>query len=240
MSSITWIKIKTNIFDDEKIKLIDALPERDAIFVIWIKLLTLAGKINDSGQVYLSENLPYNAEMFSTIFNRPISIIRMALDTFESFKMIERNNDFIGICNWEKHQNIDELNKIRESTKNRVAKYREKKKLGQCNVTVTKSNAVDKNRIDKKREEKKERKTFTPPTLEEVKKYCSERKNTVDPQKWHDHYTSNGWLVGRNKMKDWKAAVRTWERSNYNSHKPEQPARPRANSVSLEDYKRED
>ena len=55
---------------------------------------------------------------------------------------------------------------------------------------------------------------FKPPTIEEVKAYCLERKNTVDPNKWHDHYTSNGWMVGKNKMKDWKAAVRTWERNS--------------------------
>lgn len=52
---------------------------------------------------------------------------------------------------------------------------------------------------------------FTPPTFEEVKCYCSERNKNVNPQKWHDHYTSNGWMVGKTKMQDWKAAVRTWE-----------------------------
>lgn len=58
-------------------------------------------------------------------------------------------------------------------------------------------------------------KRFTPPTIEEVKKYCLERKNSVDATKWHDHYTSNGWMVGKNKMKDWKAAVRTWEKNDF-------------------------
>lgn len=50
------------------------------------------------------------------------------------------------------------------------------------------------------------------PTLEEVKAYCKERGNKVDPERWFDYYTSNGWKVGKNPMKDWKAAVRTWER----------------------------
>ena len=54
------------------------------------------------------------------------------------------------------------------------------------------------------------------PTLEEVSAYCRERRNTVDPQRWYDHYSSNGWRVGKNPMKDWKAAVRTWERSEIN------------------------
>ena len=56
------------------------------------------------------------------------------------------------------------------------------------------------------------RSKFSPPTIEEVRAYCSERKNGVDPQRFIDHYTANGWKVGKNSMKDWKAAVRTWER----------------------------
>ncbi len=55
---------------------------------------------------------------------------------------------------------------------------------------------------------------FTPPTLQEVSEYCKTRGNTVDPIKWHAHYTANGWRVGKNKMQDWKAAVVTWERGN--------------------------
>ena len=53
---------------------------------------------------------------------------------------------------------------------------------------------------------------FTPPSLEEVKAYCEERRNKVDPEKWFDHYSANGWKVGKNPMKDWKASVRYWER----------------------------
>ena len=70
------------------------------------------------------------------------------------------------------------------------------------------------------------RKHFIPPTLEEVQAYCFERNNNVDAERFINHYTSNGWLVGKNKMKDWKAAVRTWERSDYNraSGKPKQQA----------------
>jgi len=55
---------------------------------------------------------------------------------------------------------------------------------------------------------------FTPPTLEEVAEYCKQRNNSVDPQKWYDFYSAKGWMIGKNKMKDWKAAVRTWEKSN--------------------------
>lgn len=70
----------------------------------------------------------------------------------------------------------------------------------------------DRDRLDNK----PKRKRFSPPTLEEVKAYCDERKNRVDPQRFIDYYESNGWKVGKNPMKDWKAAVRTWEKNNYN------------------------
>lgn len=63
-------------------------------------------------------------------------------------------------------------------------------------------------------------KRFTPPTVEQVAEYCRERGNTVDAQRFVDHYTSNGWMVGRTKMKDWKAAVRTWEGKQYGNSRP--------------------
>ena len=62
-------------------------------------------------------------------------------------------------------------------------------------------------------------KRFIPPTLEEVKAYCKERNNTVDAERFIDYYTANGWLVGKNKMKDWRAAVRTWERNSFGKAK---------------------
>jgi hypothetical protein len=72
-------------------------------------------------------------------------------------------------------------------------------------------------RVEKSREEKNKSKSvaFAPPSLTEVSAYCKERGNKVDPQKWMDHYSSNGWRVGRNPMRDWRAAVRTWERSEF-------------------------
>lgn len=86
----------------------------------------------------------------------------------------------------------------------------------------TDKNSIDKNSIDKnslEEDSKAPRKRFAPPTLEDVQAYCSERKNTVDPQRWFDYYSSNGWRVGKNPMRDWKAAVRTWERNEFGGKK---------------------
>ena len=84
-------------------------------------------------------------------------------------------------------------------------------------------NNIDNNIAEKIVEDKEpKRKRFVPPTLDEVKAYCQERQNGVDAERFIDYYTSNGWLVGKNKMKDWKAAVRTWERNGYSGQKQPQ------------------
>lgn len=149
MSEIKWIKITTDIFDDEKICLIDALPDHDAILVIWFKILALAGKHNRNGLLMMSDKVYYTDEMLATIFRRPLNTVRMALGVFEQFGMVEIIDGVITLPNWEKHQNIDGMEKIKEQTRNRVARHREKQKnlaLGNVtgNVTVTHGNALDK------------------------------------------------------------------------------------------------
>lgn len=153
-SEIKWIKIVTDIFDDEKILLIESLPEADTIIVVWFKLLTLAGKQNYSGVLMMNDRVHYTDEMLSTLFRRPLNTVRAALQTFEQFGMIEIINNAITIPNWEKHQSVESMEKAREQARKRVAKYREKQKQlansnVTCNVTVTHGNALD---IDKEQE----------------------------------------------------------------------------------------
>ncbi|MBW2084470.1 MAG: phage replisome organizer N-terminal domain-containing protein [Deltaproteobacteria bacterium] len=151
MSEIKWIKITTSMFDDEKIDYIESLPDGDTILVIWIKLLTLAGKCNAGGYILLTENIPYTEEMLAHKFRRPINTVKLALATFEKLKMIERIAGAIFITNWEKHQSIEGMERIREQTRLRVQRYRERQKLPDgnvtCNVTgnadVTQCNALD-------------------------------------------------------------------------------------------------
>ena len=152
MAEVKWIKIVTDVFDDEKTLMIETLPEADSIIVIWFKLLCLAGKQNNSG-VFLMGRMPYTDEMFATVFRRPINTVRLALKTFEDFGMIEIINDTVTIPNWDKHQSIDKLDKIREQTRLRVAKHREKQKAISGSVTVTEGNATEESRKDKKRTE---------------------------------------------------------------------------------------
>lgn len=147
MASIKWIKLSTSMFEDEKIRLIEQMPDADTILVIWIKLLSQAGKTNASGYIYLAENIPYTEEMLATIFNRPVNTVRLALKTFESLGMISIDNEhFIEISNWEKHQNIEGMERIRKQTRERVQRHREKKKIEENNdvtLPVTESNATE-------------------------------------------------------------------------------------------------
>ena len=146
MAEVKWIKITTDMFDDEKIRLIESMPEGDAILVTWIKLLTLAGKTNDNGTIYLTETIPYTEDMLTTICRRPLQIIRLALQTFEKLEMIAIENGIINIVNWEKHQNIERLQQIREQTRTRVARFREKQRLLSEPVTLRNAEVTQQNK----------------------------------------------------------------------------------------------
>lgn len=158
MADIKWIKICTDIFDDEKILLIENLPEGDTIIVCWLKLLCLAGKQNNCGVFLINERIPYTEEMLATIFRRPLNIVKLALQTFANFGMIEIVDNTITIPNWEKHQNLDKMERLKEQQKQASAKYRAKQKQLQSasydsDMTIISNHTTDKNRLDEIRED---------------------------------------------------------------------------------------
>jgi predicted phage replisome organizer len=134
MAEIKWIKLSIDIFNNRKIKQIECLPEGDAIIVIWVKLLCLAGTINDSGQIYFTKEIPYTDQMLANQFGRPLTTIQLALKTFEQFGMVEVIDNILCVSNWEKYQSVDRLSEIREYNRLAKQKQRQKKKLLQENV----------------------------------------------------------------------------------------------------------
>ena len=140
MAAVKWIKITTDIFDDEKILLLEDLPEGDSIIVIWFKLLCLAGKMNNSGVFTLNDKIAYTDAMLATIFRRKEKLVRMALQAFERYGMIEIVDGVITIPNWGKHQNIDQIESKREYMKNYMRDYREKQGRIACK-TNSKANS---------------------------------------------------------------------------------------------------
>ena len=130
MAEIRWIKLSTNMFDDEKIKLIRTMPEGDSIALIWVQILCLAGKINDGGLVYMGQNLAYSDEMLATILDHPVSTMRIALSALDQFGMIDITNDgTIDVINWGKHQSTDKMAQIKEQNRIRQQRYYYRYKL---------------------------------------------------------------------------------------------------------------
>ena len=130
MADIKWIKLATGMPDDEKMKLIDAMPERDTVHYLWIRLLIQSAKTNADGEIFLSEDMPYTDKMLAVIFSRPLASIKLALKTLSRLGMIEIAPDkVIRIVNWDKHQNIEGMERVREQNRKRAENHREKKKL---------------------------------------------------------------------------------------------------------------
>lgn len=189
------------MFDDEKIRLIQAVPESDAIIVIWIRLLVLAGKTNDDGLIYIQRNMPYTEEMLATLFGKNVNTVRLALTTLANFNMIDLGSDgLIAISNWEKHQNIEGMDKVRLKNAERNRKYRERKRQERLklenDVSVTSRDGTDKDieediDIDIDKEEKKGK--YSDEHLRLAKKLQSnltedfpKEMNKADIEKWAD------------------------------------------------------
>lgn len=146
MADVKWIKITTDIFDDEKILLIEGLPSSDEIIVIWFKLLILAGKQNNNGVFLMNERIPYTDEMLATIFRRDINIVRLALKTFEQFGMLELVDNVITIPNWNKHQQLDSYEKKKQQDR-----VRQQERRAQQKTLALNSQTVNKNSEDEKK-----------------------------------------------------------------------------------------
>lgn len=133
---VKWIKLSATMFEDEKIRLIESMPEADTLLIIWFKMLAQAGKTNASGYIFLNENIAYTEDMLATLFNRPLNTVRMALSTFQKFGMISIDeNHSINVVNWGKHQSLDRLEEIKEQDRLRKQKQRAKQKQLQLGMS---------------------------------------------------------------------------------------------------------
>lgn len=157
MADVKWIKITTDMFDNRKIKHLRRLPDGDSIVLIWVMLLTLAGRCNSGGMIFLTENIPYTPKMLADELDFEESTVRLALNALEQLGMIQTNdNGFIAVTGWEKHQNIEGMEKIRESKRLAQARWRAKQATIAEKSTV--DSTVDSTRIfvDDAEEEKEE------------------------------------------------------------------------------------
>ena len=147
MAEVKWVKLTTDMFDNRKVKHLRKLPDGNNIVLIWVMLLTMAGRCNASGMIFLTENIPYTPKMLADELGFEENTVILALQALENLDMIVTDNGFFAIAGWEEYQNIEGMEKIREQTRKRVAKCRQRKQLLQSsvtsNVTVTDSNGIE-------------------------------------------------------------------------------------------------
>ena len=135
MAEVKWVKLTTDMFDNRKIKHLRRLPEGNNIVLIWVMLLTMAGRCNSGGMIFLTENIPYTPKMLADELDFEESTVLLALKSLEQLDMIVTDNGVFAIAGWEEYQNTDKLAEIREQNRLRQAKFKQKQKLLVGNVT---------------------------------------------------------------------------------------------------------
>lgn len=212
-----WLKLKEDFFEEKQIKYLRNLPDGDKLVIAYLKMQLKS--LRTEGFIKYDSILPSNEEELAMILDEDINIVKLMIGALLKTKAIEILDDgsFYMIAMQ------DLVGKEGESAE-RVRKFRERKKqeetkLLQSNSGVTKCNTEIDIDIEKELDIKKEKKKFQKPTIDEIKKYCFERKNNINAEQFIDYYESNGWKVGKNAMKDWKACIRTWEQRNKSNNK---------------------
>lgn len=151
---VSWIKLTTDMFDNRKIKHLRKLPEGNSIVLIWVMLLTMAGRCNSGGMVFLTETIPYTTKMLADELDFEESTVQLAMKALEDLGMI--SSDPLSIVNWERYQNVEGMEKIREQNRLRKQKQRALEAMSRdSHVTVTQCHATDID-IDKEKELDKE------------------------------------------------------------------------------------
>lgn len=176
MAEVKWIKLTTDMFDNRKIKHLRKLPEGNSIVLIWVMLLTMAGRCNASGMIFLTENIPYTPKMLADELGFEENTVKLALEALERFRMIVTDSGFFAIAGWEEYQNIEGMEKIREQNRLRKQRQRESQRLlpdvsRDSHVTVTQCHATEED-------------------IEEDKELDIDKEKKVDCQQIADLYNS--------------------------------------------------
>lgn len=237
-----WLKLKSDFFTSKAMKKLRRIAGGDTYTIIYLKLQLLS--LKDEGALFYEGVEPTFYEEMALALDEDEENVKATLIFLNSMGLIEQKSEHEYILT-----EVPYLIGGETESAERVRKHRAKKALEikendekalQCNGVVTNGNTeididieIEKEKeLEKEIEKKSKAKRFTPPTLEEVKAYCIERGNNVDPQHFIDYYTSNGWKVGKNTMKNWQAAVRTWERNGFSSKQ----SKPNTKAQELDDF----
>lgn len=234
-----WLKLQHDFFQSKRIKKLRKLAGGDTYTIIYLKMQLKA--ILNGGLLTFTGIEPTFAEELALDIDEEPDNVLVTVNYLLSCGLLESSQDGSEYILPYAVENTGS----ETSGAKRVREFRARQAL-LCNGDVTERNENRNGEEEKEKEEDKEvdkekykapRKRFAPPTLEDVQAYCSERKNSVDAQRFIDYYSSNGWKVGKNPMRDWKAAVRTWERSGYDSPKKKAERPYGANTGPRDDSK---
>ena len=212
-----WLKLKRDFFKRHDIRVLETRCGGEKLVLVYLKML--CESVDHNGELRFSDAVPYNADTLSAVLNETVDTLEMALPIFEEYGLIEvlddktiympKVEDMIGSAS-----NND--NAIRQQ------RYRDRLKSLENEDSVTKNNEDvtvcvtndNESKSKSKIKSKSKNNIFSPPSVEEVREYCIERGNNIDPESFVAFYESKGWMIGKNKMKNWKMAVITWEKSS--------------------------
>ena len=224
-----YLRLKDNFFDSDELKILESMKDGYLYSNILLKLYLRS--LKNDGKLVVNDRIPYNAEMLASVTGHQVGTIKQALSMFKELGLIEvlENGaiymldiqNFIGKGSTEadrrrvydrKITQEKELLKI-ESVRN--LREISEKSTPEIEIELEKDIEIEKEIHSSAKGTTTKRKRFEKPSISDIKQYCIERNNCVNAEQFYDYYESNGWKVGKNSMKDWKAAVRTWERSEY-------------------------
>ena len=216
MAEVKWVKLTTDMFDNRKIKHLRRLPEGNNIVLIWVMLLTMAGRCNSGGMIFLTENIPYTPKMLADELDFEENTVVLALQALEQLDMIVTDNGYFAIAGWEEYQNIEGMEKIREQNRIRQKKWYDKQKAlaepnATPNVRLTQPNATEVE-VDKEIDKDLDFTTTTTeaaPSLTEVYVYfrsCCDDNYFSEADKFHAYNAKRGWDC----LPDWKKAADLW------------------------------
>ena len=224
-----YLRLKDNFFDSDELKILESMKDGYLYSNILLKLYLRS--LKNDGKLVVNDRIPYNAEMLASVTGHQVGTIKQALSMFKELGLIEilENGaiymldiqNFIGKGSTEADRQrlydrrISEERKQKKLTQSRNLEEILEKSPPEIEIELEKDIKIEKEIHSSAKSTTTKRKRFEKPTLSEIKAYCIERNNNVDAQHFFDYYESNGWKVGKNAMKNWQAAVRTWERSEY-------------------------
>lgn len=218
-----WCRLYRETITDPKLSRLSASQRH-----IWTVLMCLA--IDGDGAAEIADGVGYTSDEIAALAGAEVDETRAALEWFERVGMISTDEaGVIVLVNWEQRQfKSDSSSERTRHYRDRVKRHRDVT-VTECDATAVTDQNRDRTDTDTDTEQKKSarkrapRPPFVQPSLDEVRSYCRERNKGVDPERWLAHYESNGWKVGRNPMKDWRAAVRTWEGSDIGKSAAKRP-----------------